>query len=151
MEIALKKSYIKSILNSPSTGLFKNLYYKTKGKELDILENGRKSCAVFVSSILYLFKLITDVHATIESTILDLEKSGWTKIKTPKMGSVIIWEEKLIFNNLNKHIGFCISKNQAISNSSELGKPKIHHLTYGKKNGKPIRKIIAAYWNSKLD
>ena len=82
---------------------------------------------------------MNNLHATVEGTVKDLENSGWKRIKTPKEGSVLIWEEK----NSHKHIGFYLGKNKAVSNSSEKRVPKTHHFTY---NGK--RKIESIWFKS---
>jgi len=54
--------------------------------------------------ILYLFKLIKNVHTTVNSTVKDLQKSGWKLIKKPKVGSIIVWEEIDFGGEINKHL-----------------------------------------------
>ena len=49
-------SYIAIIKNSVGSQLFRNLYAKVNGKKIDITENGKLSCAFYVSSVLLLFK-----------------------------------------------------------------------------------------------
>lgn len=134
------------IANSIDTKMFRNAFFVIDEQKKDILQNGYLSCAVYTSSILFLFKLLQDIHATVDGTIRDLEQSGWQKISEPKAGDVLIWEP-LILNSgsAHKHIGFFIEQDQAISNSSELGYPIKHHITFGIENGQPIRKIIAIY------
>ena len=146
-------TYIAVIKNSVGSKMFRNFYAKVDGKKTDIMKNGDLSCAWFVSSLLYLFKLIKDAHATVNGTIKDLQQSGWKKIKKPKIGSVIVWE-KIDFGNkdLHKHIGFYIGNNKAISTSnSKKGQPIIHHWTYGIKRNKPVRKVKAIFWHKKLN
>jgi hypothetical protein len=162
IRIILNESYIKTIKNSLGSNLFRNLYAYVDGKKTDIFRNGNLSCANFVSTILYRFKLIKDIHATVEGTVKDLEKSGWQTIKKPKPGAVLVWEaKKFKSNNTHKHIGFYIGKNKAIStssNSSKKGQPTLHHWTFGIKKGspadkasKPVRKVEQIFWNKKLD
>jgi hypothetical protein len=173
VRIILNESYIKTIKNSLGSNLFRNLYAHIDGKKIDILRNGNLSCANFVSTILHRFKLIKDIHATVEGTIKDLERSGWQKIKKPKPGAILIWEaRKFGSNNTHKHIGFYIGKNKAIStssNSSKKGQPTLHHWTFGiypiksgkagtakrsfdrAKNGQPARKVEQIFWNKKLE
>jgi len=141
------KTYLAMILNSPETKLFKNLYARRNQKTEDIIENGHLACAFFVSSLLIIHKLISGIHATVEGTLKDLEKSGWKKIARPKIGCLVIWS-KVDFgnNNLHAHIGFYIGKNQAISNSSKKGVPVIHNLTFNNK-----RKIELLLWHPKLE
>ena len=146
-------TYIAVIKNSVGSKMFRNFYAKVDGKKTDIMKNGDLSCAWFVSSLLYLFKLIKDAHATVNGTIKDLQQSGWKKIKKPKIGNVIVWE-KIDFGNkdFHKHIGFYIGNNKAISTSnSKKGQPIIHHWTYGIKRNKPVRKVKAIFWHKKLN
>ncbi|MEK7154277.1 MAG: hypothetical protein AAB792_01845 [Patescibacteria group bacterium] len=152
VKIILNESYIKTIKNSVGSNLFRNLYASVNGKKKDILEDGILSCAVFTSSILYLFKLIADVHTTVRGTAADLEKSGWIKIKKPREGAVLIWEaQEFKSGDAHKHIGFYIGKNKAISNFYKKCYPILHHWTFGVKNGRPVRKVEQIFWNKKLD
>lgn len=144
--LIIPDTYLAVIKNSVGSNLFRSLYAKVNGKRTDITGNGDLSCAFYVSSILLLFRFIKERHATVDSTVKDLEESGWKKIKKPKIGSIIVWE-KIDFgnNNLHKHIGFFIGNNRAVSNSYKLGYPARHHFTFGGK-----RKIELILWNPKL-
>ncbi len=150
-------TYIAVIKNSVGSKMFRNSYAKINDKKTDILQNGMLSCAFFVSSILVLFKLIKEIHGTVDGTVRDLEQSGWQKTTKPKIGSVIVWE-KIDFGNKNfhKHIGFYIGNNKAISTNNFKNNFKkrqivIHHWTYGIKRNKPIRKVEQIFWNKKLN
>ena len=150
------KSYMATIKNSIGTKMFRNFYAKINGQKKDVLENGELSCAFFASAILHLFQLIKEPHRTVVSTIKDMEESGWYKIKKIKPGSVLMWEDlessdKGEVRKFHKHLGFYIDGDKAVSNSSRLGRPKIHHLTYGIRGGKPVRRIETIYWHKKLD
>ena len=140
-------TYIAVIKNSVGSKMFRNFYAKISGKKKDIMRNGDLSCAFFVSSVLVLSKLIKDGHGTVNSTVEDMKKTGWKIIKKPKVGSVIVWE-KITFGNgeSNKHIGFYVGKNIAVSTNSNTGLIYEHHYTFGGK-----RKIEAIYWNDKLN
>ena len=94
VEIILFDSYFQAIKNSVGSGLFRNLYALVDGSKMDILKNGGLSCPVFLSSILYLFKLSTDVHATVDGTIRDMENFSWQIILKPRPGAVLLWEAK---------------------------------------------------------
>lgn len=149
-KINLFESYISMIKGSVGTNMFRHLYLKVDGKNVDILENGNVSCSSYMSNLLYLWGLIKDSHAKTEHTIKDMEESGWYKIKTPKVGCVIQWENAFA-KRMYPHIGFYIGDDKAVSTDSEkTGHPVIHHYTYGKINGKPKRKIIAFYWHKAL-
>jgi len=170
VKIILKESYIKAIGNSVGSNLFRNLFAHVNGKKKDILEDGVLSCAAYASSILYLFKLIADTHTTVKGTVADLVKSGWTEIKKPKEGAVLVWEAgKFGGRDAHKHIGFYIGKNKAISNGFKKRRPILHYWTFGVhpiksgkagtaqqlfdgvKNGRPVRKVEQIFWNKKLN
>lgn len=152
IKILLADNYIETIKNSEGAKIFKNLWAEVDGETKDILNDGNLSCAQFVSGVLYLFKLITDRHATVDGTIKDLEKSNWTEITTAKNGCILVWENIMYPDGEeHKHIGFYIGDELAISNSPEAKSPQIHHWTYGKETEKTYRKITAMYWNKLLD
>lgn len=91
-----QKNYVTMIANSVGTNMFRNFYvrFKDTGIEKDVMDDGDKSCAFFVSSILYLNGLIKKPHATVASVVKDMEENGWAKTDKPKRGDVIVWEEK---------------------------------------------------------
>lgn len=127
----LEKSYLTVIKNSVGSNQFRNFYATVDGQEKDILRNGELSCAFFVSSILKIFSLISDAHATVAGTIKDLEKNGWTKITEPAPGDVLIWNPITYPDGeTHSHVGFYIGNNQAISNSTTTNVPAIHHYTF---------------------
>jgi len=136
MRINKRKTYLKYIKNSVNTAIFKDFIVISNKKSVNITKNGQYSCALFVSSILYLLDLISRPHTTIKSTIMDLSKSGWKKVLKPKQGDVLVWEEK----NKNEHLGFYWNKQTAISNSKSKSMVVGHHPTY-----KGSRKIVAIY------
>jgi len=140
-------TYLAVIKNSVGTKFFRNFYAKVNGKRTDVMKNGELSCAFFVSTILAFFKLIKEVHTTVDSTIKDLKISGWKITKRPKIGSIIIWEKQDFGNvDFHRHIGFYIGDNKAISNSSKFGYSAKHHWTFKNK-----RKIEMIFWNKKLN
>ena len=125
--------------------LWRNLFADVDGKRRDITKNGRLSCALFVSSILHHFKLIGDVHSTVEGTLRDMEESGWKKSRSPEPGAVVIWEPGDDHDGTpHPHIGFCISDTTAISNNSKLGYPAKHDLHFGKRH-----RAVVGYWQKK--
>lgn len=102
-------TYLAVIRNSIGSRLFRNFYARVDGKKVDIMRQGELSCAFFVSAILVLFNFIKKVHATVDSTIEDLIKSGWIQINKPTVGSIIVWEPvDFGNNNIHKHIGFLL-------------------------------------------
>ncbi|OGZ33519.1 MAG: hypothetical protein A2Y98_01105 [Candidatus Portnoybacteria bacterium RBG_19FT_COMBO_36_7] len=141
-----KESYLQMIKNSVGTKMFCRLYASVDGKRQDILQDGNVSCAYFISSILLIFGLIKKVHATVDGTIEDMKKSGWRRIKSPKLGSVLVWEKQKLGEDKHSHIGFYTGYKKAISNSSVQRTPVEHSFTFGGK-----RRIKAVYWHKNLD
>ena len=157
LDLILFDSYIQAIKNGVGSNLFRNLYADINGSKKDILKDGGLACPTFVTSILYLFKLSSDVHATVDGSIRDITAFGWYEIDQPKPGAVLIWEANTtedqdgdIYLN-HRHIGFYIGSDQAISNNARSRCPTIHHWTFGVKNDEPVRKIEKMYWNDKLN
>ena len=158
IKILKRKSLLALAENAARGGnnyFFRNLYAKKDGKKIiDILENGKNSCAVFVSWILMALELIKHPHASVGGMEKDMIKSGWREIKKLKPGAVIFWEEKkndrLMFGKYetyHRHCGFYVGNNKAISNDSRKTRfPQKHHFTY---NG--TRKIEKIYWHPELE
>jgi len=143
MKQLLQKNYIAMINNSVWTKMFRNNFFQLNWKKIDILKNWSDSCAYFVSSLLKIFGLIENIHATVDGTIKDISKYWWEeyKWKNIQVWSILVWEKI----NWHKHIWFYIWNNKAISNSSKKREIAKHSLDY---NGK--RKIEKIYTNSKL-
>ena len=146
IKILIFDSYLSVIKRSPGTKMFQSLFIELQKKKKDIMNEGDLSCAYFVSSILMLFKFLKSNHAVVLSTIEDMKKSGWERIKLSnlKEGDVLVWEKtedkKGDYEKNHYHIGFYIGNNRAISNSTSKKCPVEHHYTY---NGK--RKIISCW------
>jgi predicted nucleic acid-binding Zn finger protein len=144
-------TYIAIIKNSVGSNLFRNAFFIVGGKKKDILRDGDLSCAIYVSSVLFLNAFIPEVHATVKGTEAAMEKAHWKKIKKPKKGAVIVWAvEEFEDGKKSRHIGFYIGDHKAISNSSKKRCPIIHHWTFGFVKGQPKRNVEAIYWHSKL-
>ncbi len=138
------QNYLETIKASRGCKMFRRFYVLEDGKKRDILKNGKLSCARYVSSILKLFDLISETHATVSGTTKDMLKNGWKPTGKLVPGNVLIWEEKTTSSN-EKHLhnGFYIGDEKAISNSSKEDIPVAHHFTYGKnKKNEPKRKIV---------
>jgi hypothetical protein len=142
----LLDTYLAVIKNSSGSNLFRNLYAKVGDERQDITQNGELSCAFFVSSILVILKLIKEVHATVSGTVRDLKEFGWVEIEEPKIGAILVWEEKDFGNNrLHKHIGFYVGEGRAVSNDYKIGTPQEH------KWNSEERKVELILWNDKLN
>ena len=138
------------IQRSIDSDLFRTLYAKVDSEEKDILRDGKLSCAYFVSSILFHCKLVADLHTTVRGLEADLNRSGWQKIEQPKVGSVLVWEPKLLPDgSIRKHSGFYLGGTQAISNSTVHRVPKIHRVNFEPEG--EYRAIEAIYWHENLE
>lgn len=149
--ILIPETYRQVIANSLDTRLFRHLFANVNGQQQDILRNGELSCAFYVSTILRLFDLIQEGHATVDGLIKDLEKSGWKKISRPKVGCVLLWDH-IVYpdGQSHRHVGFYVGSQQAISNSAAFGVPRKHHWTYGQLKGQPKRKVTGMYSHPKI-
>ena len=144
-----RENYLAMIKNSIGTKMFQNAFAKVNLKKKDLTRGGQESCAYFVSTILLIFGLAKELHVTVNGTIRDMEENRWHQIKKPKIGAVILWEPKEFIGSWyakNRHLGFYVGNNKAISNRREHRVIVIHHWTYNQN-----RKVQAIYWHKKLD
>lgn len=111
------------------------------------MHNGDLSCAFYVSGILTMCGFIDHVHGTVGGTVKALEDSGWKRVSTaPRAGDVLVWEAKMdARGELNRHIGFALSKDDAVSNSSKKRSIAKHHITFGVRKNRPVRAIAGVY------
>ena len=163
MRILYRKNLLIMAKNSVGTNLFRNFFMDTTGLkqldgtpypagETDIAENGRNSCAKFISSLLVLNELISHIHTLVPSTEKDMIASGWYKINQPKAGAIIVWSSlKGNDGQDHTHIGICTDGGLAISNDSRgIGVPIQHRIDCqgSTEGGRPIESI---YWHDKLN
>lgn len=112
------QSFIEAL---PGSSMWRHLYVSDQnGDEIDVTENGNKSCAYMVSSVLCIFQLIDKPHATVKTTLEHMIESGWQKIDKPVKGAVVHW---------NEHLGFYLTDDFVISNNSSEGFIARHGLT----------------------
>ena len=129
VKLRIFDTYLAVIENSCGTKMFKNLYADINGVRTDITNEGDLSCAYFVSTVLLMFDSIERIHATVRSTVVDMENSGWVVTDEPIVGDVIVWNEKECRDgSRHSHIGFFVGQNKAISNNKDLGCPTKHSL-----------------------
>lgn len=140
--IDVEKSYLAAIRNAEGSRMFSELYLDRDGESIDVLEDGRLSCAVFVTSLLYIFGLIDKTHATVSSTEQDLLVSGWELVTELKPGAIIIWERD-DSPDPQRHIGFCLDEKYGMSTSSEKSCVVKHNISY--------RPVQAIYSYSKFE
>ncbi|MEY4723554.1 MAG: hypothetical protein RLZZ324_1067 [Candidatus Parcubacteria bacterium] len=139
-------SYLAVIRNAPGTRMFRNFYASVDGVRTDIMMGGELSCAMFASSVLMLFRLIKEPHATVDSTVKDMLDSGWVTLTEPREGCVLVWAPSdLGGSEPHPHIGFFMGADRVISNSTTQGMPAEHDWTYD-----GSRKPVAMYWHARL-
>lgn len=151
----LSDTYLAVIDGAVDSGMFSRAYALVDGKRKEVTENGNLSCAFFPSFVLKYFGLIKEGHFTVSGLVRDLEKSGWKKIKKPRLGCVLVWgaqddKKDKNYSFGHRHIGFFVGNGKAVSNLSSKARIGKHHWTFGMKRGKPRRKIEAMYWNDKF-
>ena len=120
LQILQKETYLAFIENSVGTRMFSSLIAQDSetGKITDILENGRYSCAVFVSNLLYLFQMTEKTSATVLSLLRNLENDPRWRLIAPDSslpGDVIFWEKR----RGNDHVGFVVTPEEAVSNNAK--------------------------------
>lgn len=133
MKYLYYRNFISMLDNLEGIKIFKNFYIQDNDEKIiDILQNGNLSCAVFVSSILYINHLISSQHSTVDSTIKDLLNNNWiiSNVNNLKKGDILVWEETKNQEDktMHKHIGFFIDKDIALSNDYKIGYPKFHEI-----------------------
>lgn len=139
----VKKNLITTLYECEGSALWRHLYVKNEsGEELDVVNAGELSCALFVSSILAPFGLIDVSHATVATTLNKMEEAGWYKIDKPVPGAVV---EYPLFEG-HPHIGFVLEGGDYISNDTKLHVPTIHKMQMN--DG---REPIAFYWHDRLN
>ncbi len=154
VKIHFFETYMAVIRNSVGSKLFRNFFMEIDGRKIDATKNGVVSCAFFVSNVLNMFpalKLIRGPHTTVSSTVKDLLESGWKEISEPRIGAVLVWEEKESHGGRTKHIGFYVGNGEAISNNPDTGVPALDHWTFGIDGGKPTRAVEMILWNEVLE
>jgi len=146
----LFETYLAMINNAVGSQMFKNGYVEIDGVKTDVLKDGELSCAIFVSSILSIFNLIDEPHATVKSTVKKMEEAGWQKTEELKPGCVLVWGEvDFGAGDLHSHIGFYVGNNEAVSNNFKTKAIAKHHFKYeGSDLGE--RPITAIYTHPKF-
>lgn len=143
-------TYLAMINNAVGSQMFKNGYAEFYGVKKDVVNDGELSCAIFVSSILSIFNLIDEPHATVKSTVKKMEEAGWQKTDDLKPGSVLVWEAvDFGAGDPHTHIGFYVGHNEAVSNDFRTKKIIKHHFKYaGDELGE--RAITGIYYHPKF-
>lgn len=141
IQICVRESLLARLHDSRGTKMFRRLYARVDGCQVDLAENGNKSCALFASTVLVGFGLVRAVHVTVEGLLRDLGESGWESLRQPRRGCVVVWRD-LDPQHPSLHVGFYLGNGQAVSNSSITRSPRIHPYRG--------RKVELLYWSAKL-
>jgi len=122
----VRKNFLASVEGSIGSLMFRYLYVRDEeGREIEVLEDGRLSCAYVVSSLLTLHNLIDRPHSTVTTTLEKMVEHGWQEVTMSQPGAVVYWPEY----NGNQHIGIAISSEECVSNSSDERAPVKHGMT----------------------
>lgn len=95
----------------------------TAGETTDVVWNGDRACAFFVSRVLHRQALLACPHVRIASTLDCMAASGWEKDATERVGDVVVWDDVL---GATQHMGIVVGKGLYVSNSSSLRRPMVH-------------------------
>lgn len=121
MEILKKETYLMMLENSIGSKLFNSIIIKNENGEVkDLLNDGEYSCALFVSGVLYLNIMTQRTRSTVNNLEKDLsENQSFVHIEDQNKiepGDILIWESVTFEDgSQNRHVGFVISKDEAIS------------------------------------
>lgn len=137
-------TYLTMVRASEGATMYRTLWADVDGVRRDILDNGRVSCAFYVCSMLFHFRLIEQMHATITGLEADLKRSGWRQVEHLVPGAVIIWEKAVQEGGeAHEHVGIYLGEYLAVSHSDKTKTPVIHERYFG--SGKDLRRIRAIY------
>ncbi len=155
VEPLILESYLSLARASAGSKMFRRYYAKVNGQKMEVLRDGRLSCAFHISAILKTFSLIGEVQITIHRLIDELLRSGWRPVKKSRPGAVIIWKEKLasqkrmkkdaaVYSSKVKHAGIDVGQGRAVHNDGDAKRtPVLSKITY--------RPVEIIFWNKKLD
>jgi len=150
VQLLKKKSYIAMARNAArgENHMFRNLWASVDGEIRDINKDGGLACGFFASAVLYLNKLIGDMHAGVAGLERDLAASGWVQVPELREGAVLVWEARPGADGTpHLHAGFYLGDDRAVSNgSNSTHMPEEHHVTYD-----GTRKIERIWWHPSLD
>ena len=142
-----KKSYLSHIANSVQSGAYHHFFALVDDAETEIIKDGDKACALFVSSALAAFGLLPHCDVTVHRVLRLMLENGWEKTTELKKGCIIVWEEVVNGKGTSrKHIGFYMGNSVAVSNSSKDRCPTMHpHVRYAE------RGIESLWWHPALE
>jgi hypothetical protein len=138
------KSYLAMARDCVGAKVWQHFYAEVDGEEIDVMYGGSNACAWFVSGVLVMQKLIKSSHATVASTVKDMEETGFITLTSPKPGSVILYAPKVFEDgSTHEHLAIYLGDDMAISTSFTKAVPILHDWRY---RDHTERKITAIYY-----
>lgn len=117
------QTYLKMIEGSVGANTWRHGMAYVDGQLTDMTNNGELSCVLFISSILKIFDVIETYHANVDSTLRDMERSGWTKVDQPEPGDVVVLGPKPD-GEQHLHPGFYIGDEKIVVNNYVRSQPE---------------------------
>ncbi len=123
--------------------IFRHIYLEEeKWRYKDILENGNLSCAVFVSQVLFYFKLINTPNANVSSLEKNLLHHGRKKVDFNEhkdmLSKIPLWSILVRANQKRNLLSSSNPKDFFISD---------YHIWFYNGNGKAISNVVYQNWN----
>ena len=154
VQLLKKENYLAMARNAAKgeNRMFQNLFALVDGNRQDIVDGGALGCSFFLSGLLYINKLIKDMHANMVGLEKDLADSGWVQTQELNEGAVVVWEprppkKERPFDPTQLHAGIFIGNDQVVSNDSTNALvPREFPTSYD-----GTRKIIRIWWHPVLD
>lgn len=95
----------------------------TAGETADVVRDGDRACALFVSRVLHRQSLLRCPHVRIASTLACMTASGWERDTAERVGDVVVWDDAA---SETQHMGIVVGNGLFVSNSSNRGRPVVH-------------------------
>lgn len=140
----LRGTYLHIIRSSVGTPMFRQCFFNIRGRRSEVLGNGKLACAFFVSSVLKIFDLISELHTTVDETERDLFRNGWQRISRPRVGCIVIYKpQKFPSGEIHRHIGFYIGNGYVVDNNSVRRSPGMRRWNF-----RPVETLL---WHRSLE
>lgn len=136
-------TYLSFVEGSVGTDMFRHFWASIDGVRTDTAQDGWTSCALHVSCILTIFKVVNAPHTTVASVVSDLLESGWQKVEIPEPGDVLIYEPVRATpeDEPMDHIGFYVGNDKAVSTSWRERRPILHDWTFRDRTPRSVTAI----------
>lgn len=139
IRILKKENFIAMIAGSIGSRAYCNVLGEIGGETKNLTEEGKLSCAYFVSCLLKIFDLIDCLHLTVDGIVDEME-ARWKEVDSSDIsaGDIIVWEEL----ESHRHIGFYLENGQAVSTSVKKRQVVIHdNILYGQRTIEKVFRV----------